>query len=46
VYRLADKMGLAELKERAYDHVVSSLTAQNVRPSLSLSSSRSTSRLC
>jgi len=31
IYRLADKMGLAELKERAHDHIVSSLTAQNVR---------------
>ncbi|BGP37063.1 hypothetical protein JCM10449v2_000967 [Rhodotorula kratochvilovae] len=30
IYRLADKMGLAELKERAYEHVVSSLTAQNI----------------
>ncbi|GAA5892243.1 hypothetical protein JCM8208_001491 [Rhodotorula glutinis] len=30
IYRLADKMGLVELKERAYDHVVSSLTAQNI----------------
>ncbi|GAA5850768.1 hypothetical protein JCM9279_003914 [Rhodotorula babjevae] len=30
VYRLADKMGLVELKERAYDHVVSSLTSQNI----------------
>ncbi|GAA6048051.1 hypothetical protein JCM3770_000167 [Rhodotorula araucariae] len=30
IYRLADKMGLAELKERAYEHVVSSLTAENI----------------
>jgi hypothetical protein len=31
IYRLADKMGLEELKERAYEHIVKSLTAQNVR---------------
>lgn len=30
IYRLADKMGLAELKERAYEHIVQSLTPQNV----------------
>ncbi|GAA5856516.1 hypothetical protein JCM8547_008781 [Rhodosporidiobolus lusitaniae] len=30
VYRLADKMGLAELKQRAYEHVVSSLTSENI----------------
>ncbi|GAA5978850.1 hypothetical protein JCM11641_003586 [Rhodosporidiobolus odoratus] len=30
IYRLADKMGLTELKERAYEHVVQSLTAQNI----------------
>ncbi|GAA5991610.1 hypothetical protein JCM10908_005789 [Rhodotorula pacifica] len=30
IYRLADKMGLAELKERAYEHIVQSLTPQNI----------------
>ncbi|GJN87729.1 hypothetical protein Rhopal_000684-T1 [Rhodotorula paludigena] len=30
IYRLSDKMDLAELKERAYEHIVSSLTAQNI----------------
>lgn len=30
IYRLADKMGLGELKERAYEHIVQSLTPQNV----------------
>ncbi|SCV67208.1 BQ2448_5854 [Microbotryum intermedium] len=30
MYRLADKLGLPELKERAYDHIVKSLTAQNI----------------
>ncbi|GAA5861912.1 hypothetical protein JCM1840_006872 [Sporobolomyces johnsonii] len=30
IYRLADKMGLSELKERAYEHIVQSLTAQNI----------------
>lgn len=31
IYRLADKMGLVDLKERAYEHIVQSLTPQNVR---------------
>jgi len=30
LYRLADKMGLVELKELAFKHIVSSLTPQNV----------------
>lgn len=30
VYRLADKLGLAELKSRAYDHITKSLTVENV----------------
>lgn len=30
IYRLSDKMGLVELKERAFEHIVSSLNAQNV----------------
>lgn len=30
IYRLADKIGLPELKDRAYDHIVKSLTVQNV----------------
>ncbi|KAK4702760.1 hypothetical protein P7C70_g3460, partial [Phenoliferia sp. Uapishka_3] len=30
IYRLADKIGLPELKERAYDHIVKSLTVQNI----------------
>ncbi|SCZ96104.1 BZ3500_MvSof-1268-A1-R1_Chr8-1g10007 [Microbotryum saponariae] len=30
MYRLADKLGLPELKERAYEHIVKSLTAQNI----------------
>ncbi|GAA5870533.1 hypothetical protein JCM16303_001513 [Sporobolomyces ruberrimus] len=30
LYRLADKMGLSELKQLAFDHIVSSLTPQNV----------------
>ncbi|GAA6001236.1 hypothetical protein JCM10207_007478 [Rhodosporidiobolus poonsookiae] len=30
IYRLADKMGLTELKERAYEHIVKSLNAQNI----------------
>ncbi|BGP13051.1 hypothetical protein JCM10213v2_000970 [Rhodosporidiobolus nylandii] len=29
IYRLADKMGLDELKGRAYEHIVRSLTAEN-----------------
>lgn len=31
IYRLADKMQLDDLKERAYEHIVSSLTSANVR---------------
>ncbi|BGP22026.1 hypothetical protein Rt10032_c18g6015 [Rhodotorula toruloides] len=30
IYRLSDKMGLVELKERAFEHIVSSLNAQNI----------------
>jgi len=30
VYRLADKLGLAELKSRAFDHITKSLTVENV----------------
>ncbi|ORY43939.1 hypothetical protein BCR35DRAFT_311190 [Leucosporidium creatinivorum] len=30
IYRLADKIGLNELKERAFDHIVKSLTVQNI----------------
>ncbi|GAA5908157.1 hypothetical protein JCM6882_005959 [Rhodosporidiobolus microsporus] len=30
IYRLADKMGLQELKERANEHIVKSLTAENI----------------
>ncbi|GAA6040102.1 hypothetical protein JCM8097_002029 [Rhodosporidiobolus ruineniae] len=30
IYRLADKMGLQELKDRAREHIVKSLTAQNI----------------
>ncbi|GAA5820780.1 hypothetical protein JCM11251_003157 [Rhodosporidiobolus azoricus] len=30
IYRLADKMDLVELKGRAYEHVVGSLTAENI----------------
>lgn len=32
IYRLADKLGLSELKKRAYDHIIKSLTIQNVLP--------------
>jgi len=32
IYRLADKIGLPELKERAFEHIVKNLTVQNVRP--------------
>jgi len=35
LYRLADKMGLSELKELAFQHIVSSLTPQNVSSRLS-----------
>lgn len=31
IYRLADKLGLIELKKRAYDHIIRSLTVENVR---------------
>lgn len=37
-YRLADKLGLAELKSRAFDFLIGSLTVQNVHPSVSVSS--------
>jgi len=30
VYRLADKLGLAELKSRAFEHITKSLTVENV----------------
>ncbi|KIK94340.1 hypothetical protein PAXRUDRAFT_828092 [Paxillus rubicundulus Ve08.2h10] len=30
VYRLADKLGLLELKERAYQHILKSLTVENI----------------
>ncbi|KAF9221575.1 hypothetical protein BS17DRAFT_784982 [Gyrodon lividus] len=30
VYRLADKLGLLELKERAYQHIQTSLTVENI----------------
>lgn len=30
IYRIADKLGLNELKKRAYDHIIKSLTIQNV----------------
>lgn len=30
IYRLADKLGLSELKKRAYEHIIKSLTVQNV----------------
>ncbi|KAI0036478.1 hypothetical protein K488DRAFT_41045 [Vararia minispora EC-137] len=30
VYRLADKLGLRELKERAFEHIIKSLTVENV----------------
>ena len=35
VYRLADKLDLAELKQLAFKHIVKNLTVDNVRPLLS-----------